>query len=63
MNRILAYNKQNRNVALSGLNSGDVKEISVKILFAPDTTLCTLTLPVDNKSKIFLGNYQSILSL
>jgi len=44
-----------RNVALSGLNSGDVKEISVKLLFAPDTTLCTLTLPVDEKSKIFLG--------
>ena len=50
-------------MALSGLNSGDVKEISVRILFAPDTSLCTLTLPVDNKSKIFLGNYQSILSL
>ncbi len=45
-------------MVLSGLSNGDVKEITVKLVFAPDIPLCALTLPVDEKSKILLGNYQ-----
>jgi len=44
-----------RSVVLSGLSNVDVKEITVKLVFAPDIPLCALTLPVDEKSKIILG--------
>lgn len=33
----------------------DVKEVTVKIVFSPDLTLCALTLPVVSKTKLILG--------
>ena len=33
----------------------DAKEVSVKVVFAPDTSLSVLTLPVEKTSKVLLG--------